>query len=228
MMHPHIPEALHGFGKHLFATFLGLLMAVGLESCHQEHERHKLAMASLVDVEREIQSNLAEVQNVVLKYKKTPEQFQKAIDLLTTIRDARVSHHRWQPPKGDTVIDTTFTFAPATIKSAAWSMALASQSVARFPQGKGIIYAELYEEFQKFRNLQDRPVDLANTELLPKLSISNIPQIDLEDLRRTIWGFHTLKVQTDLMRMCALDLEAKIQKTMGHPIPSGKAPKAVH
>ena len=71
MLHPHIPEELTHFGKHLFATFLGLLMAVGLESCHQEHTRAKIAKIQLEDVEQEIRSNLLEAKKVIQQYKET-------------------------------------------------------------------------------------------------------------------------------------------------------------
>lgn len=215
MLHPHVPEALHGFGKHLFATFLGLLMALGLESCHQEHERKKIAATALADVEREIRSNLLEVQKVIQAYKETPDALQKGIDFFNTIREARLSNRPWSSPAKEFTLSGSYSFSPATIRSSAWSMALASQSVARFPHGKGIAYAELYEEFQKFRSLQERPVDLASAQLVPLLTPSTVTRLDLEDLRRVIWGLNSLKVQASLMRMYAIDLEATIQKKLG-------------
>jgi hypothetical protein len=61
MLHPHVPEELKHFGKHLFATFLGLLMALGLEQWREHHHEAKQASLALATVEAELRSDLARV-----------------------------------------------------------------------------------------------------------------------------------------------------------------------
>ena len=64
MLHPHIPE-MKSFAKHLFATFLGLLMAIGLEQWRERrHERHVTEQATL-QVEAELKTNLANARVVL-------------------------------------------------------------------------------------------------------------------------------------------------------------------
>ncbi len=62
MLHPHIPEDLKHFGKHLLATFLGLLMALGLEQWREHHVEAKRAEQALAGVETELRENLALIQ----------------------------------------------------------------------------------------------------------------------------------------------------------------------
>jgi hypothetical protein len=65
MLHPHVPEELKHFGKHLFATFLGLLMALGLEQWREHRHETKLAHQALTAVEAELREgmSLAEIQS---------------------------------------------------------------------------------------------------------------------------------------------------------------------
>ncbi len=62
MLHPHVPEGLKHFGKHLFATFLGLLMALGLEQWREHHVEARRAEESLACVEAELRADLARVE----------------------------------------------------------------------------------------------------------------------------------------------------------------------
>ncbi len=62
MLHPHVPEDLKHFGKHLFATFLGLLMALGLEQWREHHMEAKRAEQALAGVETELREDLALIQ----------------------------------------------------------------------------------------------------------------------------------------------------------------------
>ncbi len=65
MLHPHVPEELKHFGKHLFATFLGLLMALGLEQWREHHMEQKLTAQAVAQVEAELRLNLKEARRVV-------------------------------------------------------------------------------------------------------------------------------------------------------------------
>ena len=58
MLHAHVPESLQHFGKHLFATFLGLLMALGLEQWAVHHHEARIAREALSRVEAELEKDL--------------------------------------------------------------------------------------------------------------------------------------------------------------------------
>jgi hypothetical protein len=57
-LHPHVPEDLKHFGKHLLATFLGLLMALGLEQWREHRTQARFTREALHAVEAELASNL--------------------------------------------------------------------------------------------------------------------------------------------------------------------------
>ena len=59
MLHPHVPEELKHFGKHLFATFLGLLMALGLEQWREHRHDAQIAREALEAVQVELQEDVA-------------------------------------------------------------------------------------------------------------------------------------------------------------------------
>lgn len=54
MHHPHVPHELKDFSKHLFATFLGLLMALGLEQWREHRHEAKVAKQALQAVKTEM------------------------------------------------------------------------------------------------------------------------------------------------------------------------------
>jgi len=55
--HPHLPASFRDFLKAMGATFVGLLMALALESWHQEHRAHSISMAQLASVKAELRQN---------------------------------------------------------------------------------------------------------------------------------------------------------------------------
>lgn len=57
MLHPHVPEELKHFGKHLLATFLGLLLALGLEQWREHRHELKVTAQALARVDEELLGN---------------------------------------------------------------------------------------------------------------------------------------------------------------------------
>ncbi|MBB5205171.1 hypothetical protein HNQ51_002490 [Inhella inkyongensis] len=56
-LHPHIPHQVKQFAEHLFATFLGLLMALALEQWREHRHELKIAGQALEGVRAELLAN---------------------------------------------------------------------------------------------------------------------------------------------------------------------------
>ncbi len=121
MLHMHLPEDIKTFAKHLFATFLGLLMALGLESCHQNHTRANQAERAMKAVEAELESNIKEVKTLMESTRETSKglkDFLKSAEAL-----------RRKPSKGTELTLGNLKFQLGDLPSAAWDAAVASQVV---------------------------------------------------------------------------------------------------
>ena len=57
MLHPHVPEELRHFGKHLFATSLERLKTFGLEQWREQCQEARLSRESLHRIEVELRRN---------------------------------------------------------------------------------------------------------------------------------------------------------------------------
>jgi len=69
MLHPHIPHDLKEFSKHLFATFLGLLMALGLEQWREHRVEVKVTQEALAAVKNELLDMRIHSPNHVVRVK---------------------------------------------------------------------------------------------------------------------------------------------------------------
>lgn len=103
-MHPHVPHELKDFSKHLVATFLGLLMALGLEQWREHRHETKLAQEALTTVEFELKEDLAQVQRELAR----SETSIQGIDTLVAYLDGVLAAKRQgrplpEPPKLETL-----------------------------------------------------------------------------------------------------------------------------
>ena len=84
MLHPHAPEGLKGLGKHILATFLGLLMALGLENWREHRHEASLLREALNRVNAELLENQKDLQErlPVLEDEQKPlEAYAEAMNL---------------------------------------------------------------------------------------------------------------------------------------------------
>ena len=98
MLHPHIPEDLKHFGKHLFATFLGLLMALGLEQWREHQHESKIAHQALVQVEAELEQNRRELERRMKTNESEMAPMKTYVDGFTEAVQARRNGHRMDLP----------------------------------------------------------------------------------------------------------------------------------
>lgn len=160
-LHPHVPHELKDFSKHLFATFLGLLMALGLESWHQEHTRTKAAAESYRSLLEEIQANQKEADLLTKEYDKAIASNQATLSWLAQVVRAR-RHNPNAPLPPD--MKMGIWKPDAAYRTSAWSVAVAAQHVGRFPQGKMRPLTEYYEAIRTLQTFQDQ------TDFLPGLA----------------------------------------------------------
>ena len=98
MLHPHIPEDLKHFGKHLFATFLGLLMALGLEQWRGHHHESRIAPQALAQVEAELEQNRRELERRVKTNESEMAPMKAYVDGFAKAVRARRNGHRMGLP----------------------------------------------------------------------------------------------------------------------------------
>lgn len=125
VLHAHVPEDMKHFGKHLLATFLGLLMALGLESWREHHLEDKAARQALGTVVRELETNRKELQECLISL----EQYQK--DLLETLKTVRKFRQGAIPGRETLKMGSTLNLPD--LQSAAWQAAATTQLVHRIP-----------------------------------------------------------------------------------------------
>ena len=124
MLHPHIPEDLKHFGKHLFATFLGLLMALGLESWHQSHLHAEAARHSRAFIARELEANRRELgseQDSIRKFLPALDQMRKSLEACLGERRACAE---------DVLSMKELRVSIATLRNASWEASVATQAIA--------------------------------------------------------------------------------------------------
>lgn len=215
MLHPHVPESLTHFGKHLLATFLGLLMALGMESWHQEHHRKAVAREALESVQAEIRSNQDYLKRLADDQRDAPERLQKAIGLLESLQDARAARRSWKLP--EITLNLHLSHNSGAFQTAAWNMALASQSVQRFSKGQAESLTAFYEDLKRFQAFLDQPADYSASTAIGDVTSAKdfearLKRLDPEDLRQLIWKFRELSVRANLVCQWASGLARESEK----------------
>ena len=150
MLHPHIPEDLKHFGKHLFATFLGLLMALGLEQWREHHHEVKLAEQALAAVEAELAQNgkdLEERLNLIQSEEKPLDEYVQAFS--KAVR-SRGKGDRAELPKRPSLKTPDLFFT-----CSAWETAKALGLPRHLPPGRIQRISEVYTSMQRAIGVMD-------------------------------------------------------------------------
>jgi hypothetical protein len=218
VLHPHVHEDVKHFAKTLFTTFLGLLMALALESWHQERHRRQVAREALESVLLESQGNRKALQDLAAGNKDVPRNLGVMIGLLESLQDARSAHRPWRPR--DISANLTISHTAGNLKSSAWNMALADQSVQRFPKGQAGHLAALYQQMGRLQAFLDQPVDYSTVGALGESSTSRAMEARLQrfsdrELERVVWDLRKLKVRFELIHMWAEALEKSLEDDPG-------------
>ncbi|BDU73748.1 hypothetical protein [Mesoterricola silvestris] len=89
MLHPHVPDTLKHFGKHLLATFLGLLMALGLEQWREHRHDAKVASEALRAVDAEMAENLDRARTQIARCEASLKSLSEVEARLAAMAEAR-------------------------------------------------------------------------------------------------------------------------------------------
>jgi hypothetical protein len=219
VLHVHGHEPAKHFLKSLFATFLGLLMALGMESCHQERHRNHVAREALESVLQEVKGNRAALTNLAAKNRDLPENMGRFIHMLESLQDARQQHHSWVPKNES--IDLTITFDSGRFRTAAWTMALANQSVQRFPKAQAEDLATFYNDLARFQAFLDQPVDFTPMDAISvsdseQMTLRRLERLSPAELEHLISGMHTLRSHFNLSNqwVAGINEELKALKSL--------------
>lgn len=156
-LHPHVPEELKSFGKHLFATFLGLLMALGLEAWREHSVEKHRAESHLHSIYEELELNRKECASIAGNQEANLAKCDRITTYLEQLVVDRRAGREPQPlPKDISEIGTDFSF-----RTAAWDSAKATGIFRLLPQAKlaelSQTVADLERQTRIFENEVQQP-----------------------------------------------------------------------
>ena len=170
MLHAHVPEGMKSFGKHLFATFLGLLMALGLESCHQQHVQSARAHSAMAAVRSELESNRKDVAIAKAAVKRNFARMANILKAAEALKGRKTE----PAEKPEFKLDLEL----AELPSAAWDAAVAAQIVHNIPFEQVQALSNVYRS-QRLLEVQQGIL----VEDVQRLSISALAQGLKDDLK---------------------------------------------
>ena len=210
MLHVHSHEEVKHFAKSIFSTFVGLLMALGLESWHQEHHRRHLAEEALESVLQEAEFNEKALHRLATDNENVPKNLNLLIKFLESYQESKVRHRTWAPKH--LALDANINHASGHLKVSAWTMALANQSVQLFPKAQAEKLAAFYEEVGRLQAFLDQPVDYSGIMSIGEhQTLADIKRhLDLQTpqgIERLIWNIRQLSTRIGLIQMWASGIE---------------------
>lgn len=184
MLHPHVPEELKSFSKHLLATFLGLLMALGLESWReQQHARH-LSEESL----QRIQAELARDREDTARRLSGIEAEQPRVEAYCRALEQAVAARRrgreapFPVPPQVRNPDFDFTWS-------AWETARSTGNLRYIDSDHLMRLSEVYTSLQRFVLIQDRIIQNPGMADLMILSGRDAAGLTPSELDRLLDGY---------------------------------------
>ncbi|BDU78462.1 hypothetical protein [Mesoterricola sediminis] len=183
MLHPHVPDSVRGFTKHLFATFLGLLMALGLESCAEHGRERRMTRAFLERVHAELVRNLETDREMAVSMQACQTADEEALRQVQAALDAR---KRGLPPPRITAKSRR---RDVIFSTSAWSAAKASGMLRNVPPALLQELASVYDALELCQELDRRHLSAGPMDTLwARFSDdwNTLPDAELEGLLRGI------------------------------------------
>ena len=155
MLHPHVPEDLKHFSKHLFATFLGLLMALALESWREHRAEARMArdyQDRLVSGDF-LQTNRKDLEErLAVIEREQPKLEAYAMAFADAARERQRGHAKALPAKPTVQgIDLSFIWS-------AWDMAKAVGVLRHLDPLRVQRFASVYSDMQRVQGVLDQMV----------------------------------------------------------------------
>jgi hypothetical protein len=150
IMHPHVPRELKSFTIHLFATFLGLLMALGLEQWREHHVEIARMKENLQLIRNEIGTNRTDIQETVDKMVES----QKSYEAIDEIFEKLIRERRAGRVFKD-LINIKLEIHIFPFRLSAWENAKAGGALRNLESEKMAVLANVYTDIEQMRRMQD-------------------------------------------------------------------------
>lgn len=183
MLHPHVPESVGSFAKHLFATFLGLLMALGLESGAEHWRERRMTREFLERVHAELVRNLETDREMAASMQVCLTSDEEALRQVQAALDAR---KRGLPAPRITVKSRR---RDVIFSTSAWSAAKASGMLRNVPPALLQELSSVYDALDLCQELDRRHLSAAPMDTLWARFADDwntLPDAELEGLLRGI------------------------------------------
>ncbi len=153
MLHPHVPEDLKHFARHLLAVFLGLLMALALEQWREHAHETRVAAEYMTRIDHELRQNGDMVRKRVIWMKDAERSADTLVSDLERMIAARRAKRPAAPPSRPPFIRAEFSFS-----TSAWDAAKAAGVVRQIEPTRVYLLSTIYSGMQRITQIQDREV----------------------------------------------------------------------
>lgn len=154
MLHPHVPEELKSFSKHLLATFLGLLMALGLEGWRERQHAIHVSEESLGRIEAELAEDREDTARRLSEIEAEQPLMEAYCRSLEQAVAARRQGRKTPFPLPPKVRNPDFDFTWS-----AWETARSTGSLRYIDTGRLMRLSAVYTSLQRFIPIQDQIIN---------------------------------------------------------------------
>lgn len=196
-LHPHASENIRHFGKHLLATFLGLLMALALEQWREHRQEARTAEESLRRIEEELRWDRNETARRLADIEAERPLMEAYCNELERTLGARGEKHPVSLPPRPEVNNPDFSFTWSAWESARSTGILRQIDPARLQR-----LSEVYSDMQRLIPVQDRVLTVPAISDLITFAHRDPKTLTYEELRRLLNGYRFQQVwNTDRIRI---------------------------
>jgi len=149
-LHTHVPHEFKNFSIHLIATFLGLLMALGLEQWREHHVEMARMKENLQLIRNELQINRTDIQETM----ETMAKDQKNFEIVNEVFNRLVKEKRLGKTLKDS-IHITLGINIFSFRLSAWESAKAGGMLRNLESEKMGLLANVYTDIEQLRRIQD-------------------------------------------------------------------------
>lgn len=153
MLHPHVPDDVKHFTKHLFATFLGLLMALGLESWREHSVEKRMAREHLEQVEAELARNRKELDERLAEIASERDTLQDYVQRFSEAIRERQNGRRVQLPQRPKLQTPDLSFY-----GSAWETAKSTGAIRHMEPARLQRISTVYTDMQRVQTVLDQMV----------------------------------------------------------------------
>jgi hypothetical protein len=211
MFSPNLTKEFKRFMLELFATFLGLLMALGLEQWREARRDHRIAEEFLSRIQRELLQNRKEAADKLVHFQRSVDNDERLIKDLEAVLAARERHQPEPAVKIPLELRGDFFF-----QTSAWEAAKAS-GVLRYLGGDRIQgLSEIYTYLQALMAIQGQTYSTPEVSALITYTDEDPARMDAASLRRLLESVRFLRgtnrnmIQTAKQLLPELEAQARL------------------